>query len=105
MSRRLPPGGRPERRPAPIDDPAAVELMALATVAVAHDLCSRLFPDVIENIQRDTGHEPGAAAREMAAMFKTARSRGNHYTPEQVAKILRGRAAQIQRGERMRKYR
>ena len=101
MPRRLPPSKRPGRDPSPRGEEDVVMLMALATVASTRGLCSGLFPDVIREFQKDTGTELPASVRQMAAMIKVAHDRGSRYTPEQVAKILRGRAAQIQRGEDM----
>jgi hypothetical protein len=74
-------------------------LMALATVASTRGLCSELFPDVIREFQKDTGLELSYTVRQMAAMIKHMHDRGTRYTPEQVAMLLRGRAAKIQRGE------
>jgi dihydroxyacetone kinase len=99
MSNRIPPSKGPSRNPPPGDGEDIVMLMGLAALAEQRGLSSRVFPNAIEQFQKDTGHELSFTARQMAAMIKHMHNRGNRYTPEQVAKLLRGRAAKIMRGE------
>lgn len=95
----------PESQPIPVDREAAAELRGLADIAIKGKLCSLLFPDFMEHFRRDVNREPTGAVIEITAMIRTAHTRGSHYTPDQIAGILCGRAAQIERGERMRRYR
>jgi hypothetical protein len=53
----------------------------------------------VSGIRQDVGHEPSGAAVQIAAMVRTAHKRGSHYTPREIAAILRERADQIERGE------
>jgi hypothetical protein len=65
VSNRVPPSKRPGRQPAPGDEEAIAELLALATIAIKGNPCSLLLPDFMEGIQRDMGHETPAPNAEI----------------------------------------
>lgn len=65
------------------------ELTNLAEFVAGTDLCSTLLPAFIEGIQRDTGHEPSAAVREIASRIEDFHNKGLHFRPAIVALVLR----------------
>jgi hypothetical protein len=99
VSKRLPPSQRPGRQPGPEDADPVLYLASLAFVVRDNDLSSPDFTWMIDGVQKDTGHEPPAAAREIVAKFKTAHQQGAHYTSKEVVEILRVFAGRIRRGE------
>lgn len=65
------------------------ELAELADSVKDSDLCSTLFPAVIEGYQRDAGGESSAAVRQLAQRIDAFHRKGLHFRPAILAMLLR----------------
>lgn len=65
------------------------ELEGLAEAARDGALCGHLFPFFLRPVERDTGHQPGAAAREIARRIGVIDEKGLHCSPSVVSRVLR----------------
>ena len=92
-------------QPVPHDAEAVGELSGLAMLAIERRLCSRLIADAAADFQGETGHELSGVVRRILARIRISHEHGRRYTPKQVAKILRGTAEKIRRGEDPGRYR
>lgn len=77
----------------------AIQMRALADSVISGNLCGLLFPAFIDHLQNDQGHESPHLIRQIATQVHSEFKRGNRYTPERVASILREHASRVEIGE------
>lgn len=65
----------------------------MAEVVCAGTLCSFLFSFYLQCFERDTGHQPGQAVREVARRIEVADRKGLHCSPSVVGIVLQEVAA------------
>lgn len=81
------------RPPIPLSDEDRKELECMAEVVCAGTLCSFLFSFYLQCFERDTGHQPGQAVREVARRIEVADRKGLHCSPSVVGIVLQEVAA------------
>ncbi|NQU24445.1 MAG: hypothetical protein HQ567_24450 [Candidatus Nealsonbacteria bacterium] len=78
-------------------------LEELASWVSTSDICSLLFPVFIDGMRQIEGSDPPAAAQRIAAKIDSWSDHGGHFSPKNVAVLLRGYANASQRKARRRR--
>jgi len=64
------------------------ELSQLGEMVGGTHLCSRLFPYFIQSFEQDTGQESTGAVKQLARRIKNLDSKGFHFPPWVIARLL-----------------